>query len=426
MSTFNEKHPDVVDSDEEEELKVSEEANAASPQPEEDTTLANPDVVTKYQEAAKIAQLALSEIINRCVAGAKIVDICKFGDEFIESKTSAIFKNKNKAGKVVLKGVAFPVCLSVNECVCHCSPLESDTTYPLLAEGDLVKIDLGVHIDGFISVVAHTVVVGLVELSDRQKEVIASAWIAAEVASKLIVNGNNNTTVTTAIKQVAEAFDVRSISGTVIHQMKQFVFDGNKMVTLKDEPEQKIENCTFETLEIYAIDIAMSSGDGKSKETGDRTTVHKRAVERKYALKNKSSRVFFNEINKKFPTLPFSIRSLPDEKAAKLGVRECVNHQILVPYPVLQEKKGDIVAHVKFTLLLLPNGNLQITGLPSIVSNLTGLENALSGKTLIQSVKNSLPENIIAILETQKENKKKSKKLAAKNKKIVEETKQES
>jgi hypothetical protein len=63
----------------------------------------------------------------QCVPGAKIADICKFGDELIEQRTNAIYKNKNKAGKVVLRGVAFPVCVSVNECVCHCSPLESDT-----------------------------------------------------------------------------------------------------------------------------------------------------------------------------------------------------------------------------------------------------------------------------------------------------------
>lgn len=55
------------------------------------------------------------------------MDICKFGDDLIEQRTNAIYKSKNKAGKVVLRGVAFPVCISVNECVCHCSPLQSDT-----------------------------------------------------------------------------------------------------------------------------------------------------------------------------------------------------------------------------------------------------------------------------------------------------------
>jgi len=29
-------------------------------------------------------------------------------------------------GKFILKGVAFPVCISVNEFVCHCSPLETE------------------------------------------------------------------------------------------------------------------------------------------------------------------------------------------------------------------------------------------------------------------------------------------------------------
>lgn len=63
----------------------------------------------------------------QAIAGAKIVDIARFGDELIEQRTNAIYKNKNKAGKVVSRGVAFPVCISVNETVCHCSPLESDT-----------------------------------------------------------------------------------------------------------------------------------------------------------------------------------------------------------------------------------------------------------------------------------------------------------
>ena len=99
---------------------------------------------------------------------------------------------------------------------------------------------------------------------------------------------------------------------------------------------------------------------------GARTTVLKRAVDQKYGLKNKASRAFFNEVNKKFPTLPFSLRAFEDEQAVKLGVRECVNHKLLQPYHVLEEKKGEVVAHVKFTVLLMPNGTLQVSGLPPV------------------------------------------------------------
>jgi len=163
---------------------------------------------------------------------------------------------------------------------------------------------------------------------------------------------------------VAEAFDVRAVNGTLMHQMKQYVVDGNKMVLLREEADQRVEPCVFEPLEVFALDVAMSSGEGRPRESGLRTTVHKRAVERKYSLKNKCSRVFFNEVNKRFPTLPFSLRSFADEKAAKMGVREPVTHQILMPYPVLCEKKGDFIAHVKLTVLLLPGGTLVVTGLP--------------------------------------------------------------
>lgn len=358
---------DYASDSDEEQVQVEQEPEPESPP--EDATLNNPDVITKYQEAAKIAQGVLVDVAARCVPGAKVVDLCRFGDDAIEFRVSNIFKNKGKNGKAIMKGIAFPVCCSVNDVVCHSSPLESDTTVPPLAAGDLVKIDLGVHIDGFIAVVAHTVIVpGEKNLSEaevaRRNNAISAAYAASEVAVRLMKPGNTNNQITAAIKQVADAFDVRPISGTLMHQMKQYVIDGNKMILLKEEPEHKIETCTFEAGEVYAIDIAVSTGEGKPRETGARTTVYKRAVEKKYSLRNKSSRQFFNDVNKRFPTLPFSIRSFTDETNARMGIRECVNHELLMPYPVLNERPDEFVAHVKVTVLLLPSGNTaQVTGL---------------------------------------------------------------
>uniref|UniRef100_A0A7N1A7R1 Uncharacterized protein n=1 Tax=Kalanchoe fedtschenkoi TaxID=63787 RepID=A0A7N1A7R1_KALFE len=61
--------------------------------------------------------------------------------------------------------------------------------------------------------------------------------------------------------------------------------------------------------------------------------------------------------------MPFTVRTL-EEKRARLGLLECVNHDLLQPYPVLHEKPGDFVAHIKFTVLLMPNGSDRITSHP--------------------------------------------------------------
>ena len=72
------------------------------------------------------------------------------------------------------------------------------TQYPALAADDMVKIDLGAHIDGYIVLAAHTLIVGVdlstVEAaaavqSSRRAAVINAAYTAAEVAAKLIKNG---------------------------------------------------------------------------------------------------------------------------------------------------------------------------------------------------------------------------------------------
>lgn len=87
------------------------------------------------------------------------------------------------------------------------------------------------------------------------------------------------------------------------------------------------------------------------------TTVYKRALDVEYKLKLKASRVVFSEINKRFPAMPFTIRALTEgaEGEAKqdltgaqlrLGLVECLKHDLLHPYPVLHEKQGDLVAQV--------------------------------------------------------------------------------
>jgi methionine aminopeptidase len=80
------------------------------------------DVCTKYQEAAKIVNLALQGLVSQCVVGAVVLDICDFGHAVVNAAAQKVF-TKKISGKPVDRGVAFPVCISVNDVVCNHSPL---------------------------------------------------------------------------------------------------------------------------------------------------------------------------------------------------------------------------------------------------------------------------------------------------------------
>jgi curved DNA binding protein len=331
----------------------------------EEEEVSNPDVITKYKTAADISNKFLDQVVKECVPEKKIVDICILGDKLINDLVGGVYKT----GKME-KGVAFPTSLSVNHCAGHFSPLADDVT--VLKDGDLVKIDLGVHIDGYISVVAHSWVVTSTPqtpTTGRRADVICAAYYAGEIAHRLVKPGKKNTDVTEAINKVAEQFKCQVLEGVLSHQMKRFVIDGNKVVISKSTLEHKVEEFEFEENSVYAIDIVMSTGEGKAREMETRTTVYKRAVDQSYLLKMKAARYVFNEINSRFPTLPFTLRAL-DEKRGRLGITECLKHDLVNPYPVLYEKQGEFVAQFKFTVLVLPSGTMRLNthALPYISS----------------------------------------------------------
>ena len=89
------------------------------------------------------------------------------------------------------------------------------------------------------------------------------------------------------------------------------------------------------------MDILVSTGTGHARRTTSRTTIYAK-TESKYHLKLKSSRAVVTEIQKKFGIFPFNVRDLEDEKRSRMGVQECKDHGLLVPYEVLYEKDGTL------------------------------------------------------------------------------------
>lgn len=327
---------------------------------DEEPTIAEESVVTKYKSAGEIANRILRKIIEASTAGSTVCSLCQLGDKLILEETSKVFK-KEKAMK---KGIAFPTCISVNNCVCHFSPLLSEAAV-ILKDGDIVKIDLGVHIDGFIAVVGHTVVVGASKenkVTGRKADVLQAAYLASELAQRLVKAGNENFTVTDQIQKVAEAFQCKPVEGMLSHELKRNMIDGEKAIIQNPTDQQRRDHakCEFSIYDVFAIDILMSTGNGQAKEKDTRTTIFKR-TENTYNLKMKASRVFLNEVSNKYTSMPFTLRLFQDEKKAKMGLVECLKHGLVEPFSVFWEKEGEYVAQFKFTLLLMPNGGCRIT-----------------------------------------------------------------
>eukprot|EP00038_Savillea_parva_P006270 m.162612 g.162612 ORF g.162612 m.162612 type:complete len:406 (+) comp12218_c0_seq1:139-1356(+) len=356
-------------------------------------------VLTKYKLAGDMASRVIKAVRAECVAGKKTIDICKLGDELILKETGAVY---NKQKEVVKKGIAMPTCLSVNNVVCHNRPIESDEEI-VLKDGDVVKIDLAVHLDGFIAPVGSTVVVGGGEITGPKANVIMAAYTAAEVALRMMRPGTKTYAVTEAIQKVADAFGCKAVEGFLSHQLAKNKIDGEKAVIQNPTPQLRKEHkdAVIAEHEVYGIDILMSTGSGKTKESEKRTTVFRKMPDAIYQLKMKASRQFFSEVSKNFDVMPFELGALSDEKTARLGVQECVKHDLVQPFKVLLEEDGGaFVAQFKLLCLVMPNGNLR------------GTTDADFDPATIKSTKTLEDEGLVALLKTTvgAKNKKKNKK----------------
>jgi curved DNA binding protein len=320
-----------------------------------------PAILDKYKAAAQITNAALLKVISLCKVGADVHKVCQEGDQFIEEELKKIFNNKKS--KKIERGIAFPTCISLNHTCGHFSPMADESI--ALQEGDVAKIDLGAHLDGFIAQAAHTIVVTAdpaAKVSGKKADAILAGHNALLAAQRVIREGSTNTSVTEVIAKVAESFGVTPLEGVLSHKVKKHLIDGNDVIINKETPEQKVEEIEFAPGDVIGLDIYISTGEGKPKESEFRTTVYKRELDAQYNLKIKSSRAFFAEVNKRFPTLPFAIRAFEDPVGAKVGVKECVEHNLLTGYPVLTEKTGEIVAQFKCTVAVLPRSTVVLAG----------------------------------------------------------------
>eukprot|EP00976_Prorocentrum_cordatum_P102589 1193121-Prorocentrum_minimum.AAC.2 len=320
-----------------------------------------PDVVTKYKAAGEITNKTefgeVQNLLNFVAATAyrteSTLEAHTVRSPLLggHSELAKAFNKKNAKGEKVEKSIAFPTCISCNV-VSVKGKLSSVFAFRCNEAADAVVRMMKPGCK-------NSEIAGVLEKIGEAYNVKVCGHLRPVSSAALAVSPEPSSQT---IHQCVDANTVEMVDGTLSHQMKRFVIDGNKVVLNKPTPESKVEDCTFEENENAACRHAIIAQEGCLKQGLNFTVLDQSVSTIRYLRSTlhtppvRASRFVFSEINKKFPTMPFSMRNIEDSGRAKLGLVECLNHELLHPYPVLHEKAGDIVAHVKATVLIMPNG----------------------------------------------------------------------
>lgn len=279
-----------------------------------------------------------------------------------------------------------------------------------LVHGDVVKIELGVHIDGYVATNAHTIIISSTPaktpFTGPTADVICAACTlifleysilifhsishfnthiysiptifldyASEAAARLIRPGKSSLEVVKAIQHIAATFHCQPCQQTATYITQRYIIEGDNKIdnqTIIDnkfidtEGDMSFEAFDFEFDQVYSVNIIMSSGSGLTRVSPCHShQVLQRDVNVVYPLKMKSARAVLSDLTKTYSVFPFACRDLFKMNAQhKHGITECLEHRNVVALPVLEEMdKHAIVAQFKFGLMLTRNGAIRLTSI---------------------------------------------------------------
>jgi len=347
-----------------------------------DYTLANPDTLTKYKVAAQISQKVLQEVSGWIVEGAKIVELCERGDKLLEEEVGKVYKGKTPK---VPKGIGHCTTISPSSYITPYTPLKTDAeeAETTLKAGEVVKIQLGAQVDGLPAIVCDSVIVGAGdEISGREADLILATHYANELLLRLMVppglvpHGTEEeqkkasaqkpptqSKITQLLEKVVSAYECNLVESTTIWLFEHNEIEAKKKIILAPGEGVKGEGIP-EVGEVWGVEMGVCLGSGKVKNISNRATLHRRTATT-YGLKRPTSRALLSEVVKKFGTFPFSLRQLEDEKAAKVGVVECVRGGVLRQYEVVGDKNNDPVARLFTTIAITKNGLTRLAAPPT-------------------------------------------------------------
>ena len=275
---------------------------------------------------------------------------------------------------MALKGISHPTTVSPSSYVTPYTPLVSDAAEAetTLKAGEIVKIQLGAQIDGFGTIVCDMVVIAKKDsdqnvVTGREADLIVATHYANELLLRLMVppgllaQGTDEEKqkaqaqkpptqahISALLEKVAKAYDCNIVENTTSWLFDRNEIEGNKKIILAPGNGARGDGVP-EVGEVWGVEVGLSLGSGKVKTLDHRATLHRR-TSTTYILKRSTSRQTLSEIVKKFGTFPFSLRQLEDEKAAKVGVVECVRGGVLRQYEPAGDSENAPVSRMLTTI----------------------------------------------------------------------------
>jgi len=291
------------------------------------------DVYEKYRLAGKIAAKARDN-------GAKLI---KEGVSYLEVATSVESEITKKGA-----GLAFPVNLSINELAAHFTPRHADSML-VFKKGDIVKLDVGAHVDGYIADTALTVEVG----TNKYANMIKASQKALEKAIEMMRANVNLSDIGKVIGETIASYGYRPIDNLTGHSLEKYnLHSGLSVPNISGTQIGRPKVGDVLAIEPFATDGAghVISGSGSNIYRYD-PSIGSRII------RDSKSRFLAATLHNKFNTLPFAERwcvdILPnvDLSLKKLLFAKCIKH-----YPQLIDSGKGIVTQAEHTVIVNENG----------------------------------------------------------------------
>ncbi|MBT4597390.1 MAG: type II methionyl aminopeptidase [Candidatus Diapherotrites archaeon] len=262
-----------------------------------------------------------------------------------EGKSLLDFANEIEKGIISEScGLAFPINLSLNEEAAHYTPNWDKTDDRSLRVSDVLKIDIGVHKDGYICDGAITV-----NLDNKHAKQIEANELALENSISVAKFGNKIDLIGKAIEDTLKEKGFNPVYNLGGHGLEQY--DIHAWPSLPNHDN----NSSYELEEgAIAIEPFASTGDGFISESAQ---VDIFSLNEGKNVRNIHGRKLL-AIAKTYKGLPFAERWLKtksdlDDFQFNLGLRELMKTDVFKTYPGLKETQRHIVTQVEKSLLIL-------------------------------------------------------------------------